>query len=174
MFFVGNIFIDSGDINMRNALVTHNLYMANGLTGEIIKLLANIGPGMLRATQDGKFVGFLNLYDSTREFSRIVIFDVENMTIKGEMEWRPTYTSDTFGFHLYRFGNTFRVNSIVEFGSVNATAEINPATMTLVTLWEYDLGTPSNWSLIPSFGDEGTFDDVSTQYWGNPNVRLRR
>jgi len=163
-----------------------NLYMANGNTGEITKIMSNRDGTGFRVTKDGRFIGFIGGWDSPgyersssphlgRRQRNIFVFDIQNETME-----RITWSIDWFvdgGWSLFRFDNIFRIYAQQEGGGIRAVAELNPATMELRTLW--DMSDPEYvLSPVPtlSFG-AGVHcewqDDVVHQR-SNPDIRLQR
>ena len=65
--------------------VYYHLYMANGFTGEIRRLLSDMGFIVWRVSHDGRFIGFLDP-DFRREYTHINLFDVENGVMIGQFE----------------------------------------------------------------------------------------
>jgi len=159
-------FIDYNHIK-RDFNWTHNLYMANGFTGEVRRLITDISP-LFRASTDGRFISFLRR--NLNEYSaNIFLFDVENEIMAGEFEWRVNSRINTWV--LYRFDNIFRIYGTNEGGGILAAAELNPSTMELVTLW--DKIDDDDLIYLPNlFLDDGWQDDVS-RLFRDPNIRLR-
>ena len=154
---------------------THNLYMANGLTGEIRRLLTDTG-SLLRASKDGRFVGFLGR-GQVGESVNIFLFDIASETIVGEFEWRTEWPVSG-GWDIFRFDNGFRIYGTWERGQIIAVAELDPDTMELRTLWD---GTGSeidvDWvhSILsnPTRADDDWNDDVVRQR-RDPTIQLQR
>jgi len=150
------------------------LYLVNGFTGEIRKLLPDIGDSF-RVSKDGKFVLFLGPTYPRRDHIDIYLFDVENEIMLGEFEWRPNrqflpWADPIHSWHVLRFDNIFwLLATVAEF--IVAAAEFDPITMELKTF--YSTLDESGFPSLPIRGDEGWSDDVA-QYHRNPNVRLQR
>lgn len=148
---------------------TENLYMANGHTGEIRKLLTDIGMAPFRVSKDGRFITLLKRSSSNENAVNIILFDVENESTIWEYEWQPEWTPRSFvGWEIIRRDNTFRIYMMVGGGYIGAEAELNPITLEFVTLWnEFRMeGYNYDW-------DIGWGDDVSGQM-SDPNINLTR
>jgi len=157
----------------RNTGESHHLYIADGFTGEIRRLLPNVGRGSLRVSKDGQFASFFRATFPS-EFVHIYLFDVTNETIVGEFVWRPNrpeWVQRRYmisNWRIIRADTVFRIIAVGEAGFIAAVAELNPVTMELTTLWDYfETGL---WFESSKDGIRWD-DDVSVH---NPNVRLQR
>ena len=150
------------------------LYIANGYTGEIRRLLAGVvGNADYRVSRDGRFVLFQG-NENNREFAHLFLFDVESNVIVSEFEWRPNRHGDLDlieGWTVHRFDNVFRIYAVSEFGFIRAVAELNLATMELETLWNHI--DESALSSRPNVYDDDWIDDVSRQH-RDPTIWLQR
>ena len=153
---------------------THNLYMANGLTGEVRRLLSDTGP-LLRVSKDGRFVSFLGR-DRAGESVDIFLFDIASETIVGEFEWRTEWPVSG-GWDIFRFDNVFRIYGTWERGQIIAVAELDPETMELRTLWDKTVAErDGDWEFIvsqPTRADDDWNDDVVRQR-RDPTIQLQR
>jgi hypothetical protein len=147
-----------------------NLYMADGLTGEI-RLLTNIGYSPYRASKDGKFVCYR--IDPNRRSSRepvtIILFDVEKEVIIGTIEWNPIIPVEYgyVGCDIARSDSHFEIYKTTEGPPVLAGARLDPETMEFEVLW--DLSDPDALpSPFPTLEDVWN-DDVRSQ---RESVRL--
>jgi len=120
--------------------VHRHIYMANGFTGEIRRLLSNIGSVLWRVSHDGRFIGFIDA-NSHREYTHINLFDVENGVMIGQFGWKPTMTGagHVFGWQIHRFENIFRVSAFDEVGVVATAAELDLFTLELTPLLRDDI-----------------------------------
>jgi hypothetical protein len=173
--FKKGFFIESNIIRWDDSDLYH-LYMVNGFTGDIRKLLPDIGLSSgFRVSKDGKFILFLGSSYPTRDFMDFFLFDVENEVMLGEFEWRPNRQFLPWGdpihsWRVRRSNNIFwLLATVAEF--IVAAAEFDPITMELKTF--YSTLDESGFPSLPIRGDEGWSDDVA-QYHRNPNVRLQR
>ena len=150
----------------------HNLYMANGNTGEIQRLISAIGVHTnFRPSKDGRFISFIR-GDFSSNFATIILFDVETNAMSGEFEWKLTNPVDMW--MLDRPGNNFRAFGLNEGGDIIALAKLDLATMELRTVW--DETDPNLYWRGPGYNiwlDEGWTDDVFRQS-RDPTVRLQR
>jgi len=149
--------------------LTDNLYVANGITGEIRRLLTG-AESRWRVSKDGRFIGFL--YGRRNDFITIYLFDVTAERIVSQFEWRTN--RPIANWSILRFDTIFIIRADFENGYTVAEAELDPATMVLQTIW--DITDPNNIvSPSPNRLIEGRAggDDVMVQD-ANPNIRLRR
>jgi hypothetical protein len=164
----------------------HTLYMANGFTGEVKRLpMEVILPW--RASKDGRFVAFINIWqvsdtgectgDWDREKANIFVFEVETGVIT-QIAWKTNMHIEG-GWSLYRYGNTFLIHGSFEKGRLAALAELNPTTMELRTL--VDLTDSNNqieandetlYLLSKLINEEDMFGDDVLRLW-DPTIRLR-
>jgi hypothetical protein len=167
-------FLHVGRYAIPGRVTSFDIYMADGNTGEIRRLLTDIR-GNFRASKDGRFI----LFQIHRgwEFAHLFLFDAKSETIVGEFEWWPENHIPGGDFSqsswaIRRFDNVFRIYALGEHGYIDAVAELNPATLELKMLWndfrEAGFSRPPNLS-----HDEGWADDVGIQH-ANPNIMLRR
>ena len=148
--------------NMR--VWTSDLYMANGFTGEIRRLITDTIP-LFRVSTDGRFISFLRR--NLNEYSaNIFLFDVENEIMAGEFEWRVNGTVNSW--EVFRHENIFRIFGTLMGIDLVAAAELNPATMEFRTLWDKSDITDSR----DTIHVDGWRDDVS-RLFRDPNIRLR-
>jgi len=110
----------------------YDLYLADGFTGEIRRLISDTESMVFRASKDGRFVAFRNRHHAD-DFVIIYLFDVKNEAIVGEFKWRPVGTVD--GWELFRFDNFFRVVGIWQSGAIVAVVELDLSTMELRTVF---------------------------------------
>ena len=170
-FFVDNSFLRSG-----SRAQARSLYMANGVTGEIRRLIADVGSERIRVSKDGRFVVFQG--SAGTGHVNIFLFCVESETIVGEFEWRPN-SPEWFhieGWNLRRFYNFFRIYATANKGIIYMIAELKPETSVLETVWiVWDtIETPEQQPVWLDINEEGDWqDDVILQH-RNPNIRLRR
>ena len=172
------------DFMRRESERINHLYMANGITGEIRRLPADIGHDSMRVSKDGRFVLFQkNVFGAG--YVTIFLLCVENEALVREYAWKPNVPRDLSGisaWNIRRFDNVFRIYASGESGFIYAAAELDLSTMKLETQWEWD-GTEAfevDFSVLPnvSFLDGEfawgwrVFDDVNLQD-GNPYIRLQ-
>ena len=157
------------------ATLTNNLYMANGLTGEIRRLLTDISfSSYFRVSKDGRFILFRSRHFYIREFVNLYLFDVEIEAIVGKFEWRPDNPVDWVtieSWELFRFDNAFRIYGTDSGRSIWAAAELDLTTMELQTIWN-KIGI-LGWQDLPLVFDAGWREDVPIQLH-DPSVRLQR
>ena len=136
----------------------HHLYMANGFTGEIRRLLTTRKMITWRVSHDGRFILFLE-DQAGGKFTHLSLFDVESEIIVVEFEWRPYRigASPIEAWEIHRFENIFRISGIGEGGFVLAVAEFDLIKMKLRSRGDFLL---SDLSWLPNVEDEGWFDDI--------------
>jgi len=161
----------------------NSLYMANGDTGEIKKVMPNVMLSF-RVSKDGRFVGFINgwrLLDfennifSHRERQRanIFIFDIKNNTMR-QFEWGISRPMSEGFWSIRRVDNIFRIYAVARGGYILAVADLAPTEMQLRTLWDRAyLEETFEIISLPNIDAPGWYDDISFQF-RNPNVRLQR
>ena len=158
-----------------------DLYVANGFTGTIKKLIPNI-IGIFRLTDDGRHIAFLHYY---REFdpknnimlereekkADIVIFDIENETMR-HFEWQTKSPVVDAGWILRKFGNNFRIFALTdEARDIIAEAELNPSTMELNVLW--DMSDPADRiQPLQAFQESPYVADDASDIFRNPNIMI--
>jgi hypothetical protein len=156
--------------NAINSPQIHNLYVADGYTGEIRRVLSDMNVNSWRVSNDGRFISFIRPAPSTCHYTNIYLFDVENEVIIGEFKWRPNQPEGDMicMWRILRHDNVFRILGLIEFYTIHAVAELNPATMELETLWDTleMSGLPS----LPVIRVHGFVDDVDLQH---ANIRSR-
>jgi len=163
VFFIGITRIGSGI----NAPQISNLYMANGNTGEIRRLITdNLGGSSLRASKDGRFVIFQRHNFRSIDSSQFYLFDVASETVLGEFIWRPNrpeYFWAVNGWRFIRVDNIFRI--IADYdgdaGSL-AVADFDPETRTFISLWVYPDKMPEL-SFPPYIDIQALLDDIHLQ-----------
>ena len=153
---------------------THNLYMANGHTGEIRRLQTNIGGRVFRVSNDGRFVLFQSR-EPNKEFAQLVLFDIKKNAIISEFEWivKRSLAEQRASQHwvILRFDNIFRIYELGEHEIIIAVAELDPTTMEFRTIWDYS--NMPEFPSVPWMGDDNWVDDVMLLLQ-NPNVFLQR
>jgi len=163
-FFLENNVVQSG----RGTAHAHILYMVNGLTGEIQRLLTDVRDPLLRASRDGRFIAFLSHFFSHERFVDIYLFDIESERIADKFRWQVSARDGTF--RLFRFDTIFRIFINFEGGYIGAVSELNPETMEFNVLWDRTNTPPLGRSSLPTTYP-GWLDGVGG---ANPNIRLRR
>jgi hypothetical protein len=162
------------------------LYMANGVAGEVKRLPMEV---MLpwRASKDGRFVAFINIWqvsdtgedtgDWDREKANIFVFEVETGVIT-QIAWKSNMHIEG-GWSLYRYDNIFLIHGSFEKGKLAALAELNPTTMELRTLVDltdsYNRIEPNDetlYLLSKLIDEEDMFGDDVLRLW-DPTIRLR-
>ena len=141
VFFIGITRIGSGI----NAPQISNLYMANGHTGEIRRIISNnLGNAPLRVSQDGRFIIFQRLNFRSIDACQFYLFDVFRETVVGEFIWRPNKPEyfmkpnwPVNGWRFIRVGNIFRIIAIFEASGLLSVADFDPETQTFIALWNY-------------------------------------
>ena len=161
-----------------------NLYMANGVTGELQRLPVFIPEHVwysFRITRDGRFVVFIDPFPdhdyesgrftggAERHQATIVVYDVEQRTtmryvweIEGwiESSWDLTATDNVFGI----FGTSER-------GRRLARAEFDPESMELKTIYDFTGGGVSK--IPPPEYDEDWREDELFIQMENPAINLQ-
>lgn len=152
-----------------------DLYLADGTTGEIRRLIADTVSSVWRVSKDGKYIGFLNFrYPDTsalKNYVSIYIFDVENEVVIGEFEWQPIVPGRIQGWNIFRLDNIFRIVGSIMRGTIEAVVELDLATMELRTIFDQ---TEYGWrgAYAPNLDDDEWGDDVRRQS-RDPTIRLR-
>jgi len=171
-------------LTRRGSTWTFDLYVADGLTGEVRKLLADTVGSLFRVSEDGKFVGFLSRHHA-HDSVTIFLFDVKAGVMAGEFEWRPEHYPIApgwgifGGWSIFRFNNVFRVAGLSEGSAIITAIELDLTTMELRTLFDEtdaDRNTPRSPLTLLWNGDYFNIDwedDVRRQS-RDPNIRLRR
>jgi hypothetical protein len=152
-----------------------DLYVANGLTGEIKKLIADI-PARFRVSKDGRYICFMQYAPNFIPFSAaekitIFLFDVADESVIYNFEW-GVRGAEAESFRIRRFDDIFKIDAINEIGTVVAVAELNPERRAFSVLWDltddYEGLNP-----LPDSSDLEWLDDVWL-YPRNPNIILER
>ena len=159
-FFVKSYFIDIYGIH-------HDLYIANGITGEIKKVMEIQSP--FRITENGKYIGFIDP-NINYEIANIYIYDTEENSIIKIFEWRTKKYIDGV-WHITRNHNSFIIYGLTEGGYACAEAILDTDKMELLTMWDFTDSNDAN-LIIPHISELELQDDI-IQQMRNPNVRLR-
>ena len=163
-----------------------DLYMADGRTGKVRKLLPDILFGF-RLSHDGRYIAFVNLYREfdpenavvIREYEKanIFLFDIEN-EIMHQFEWQMKSPING-GWTLRRAGNVFKIYADAEEDlTVVGEAELNPETLELTILWDksyLDLvyGTqPEETRQLQTLYESPYWKDGVYDIANNPNIRI--
>jgi len=163
-----------------------HLYMANGNTGEIRKIMSTRDSSDFRVTKDGRFIGFIGDWDSPNyeaptfphlgyEKVNLFVYDVENKTMKNHVTWHINGFIDG-GWSIFRRDNIFIIYADLEGGHIAAATELNPETMELTALWDMT-NINDRISPLPRFAHSDRYcewqDDIIWQR-NDPNIRLQR
>ena len=128
---------------LESAIWKSHLYMLNGLTGEVRRILTYMGGGPSRVSKDGRFAAFLHRTDNEGQEVNMYIFDIENESIVGEFIWQPwenisdpsILSQQINSFIIFRFDNIFKIYAAIDSGIVGG-AILDPAAMTLISIWD--------------------------------------
>ena len=118
----------------------HSFYMANGLTGEVKRLMVDTSYASWRVSRDGQYILFQS-FEHRAGYVNLHLFDVENEAIVDEFIWRPdrparlNQSAPIQAWEIRRHGSIFRIYATTELGFVAAIAEFDPASRQVVTLW---------------------------------------
>jgi len=147
---------------------TRPIYVANGSTGEIRRLIHDAGGGLIKSSVDGRFVGIVITGHLRDNFRIIRLIDVANESMQ-EFEFRTT-RAVTGGHSIFSYGYGFRIYAIFEGDHIGAVAILDPLAMELNVLWDRTHYSDTiETHLLPTrvIGD-GLFRQLE-----DPNIRLR-
>ena len=117
------------------------LYIVNGFTGEIRKVLTIRGEEPVRISSDGRFVIFLQGTQRFDNSINIYLFDIEKDAIVAEFIWHPwesltdelRQAGPISSWLLFRFENVFKIYAVIG-GGIAGWAVLDPIAMTLELL----------------------------------------
>ena len=138
-------FFVTDTVNQENGRIAEhfqNLYIINGHTGEISRILTFQTTKAVRVSLDGRFLCFLSRPDLMANFVNIYLFDIERGTMIDKFVWHPwenvddqQISSQTFtAFRIFRFDNIFKIYADIDGGIVGGVI-LDPETLTLDLIW---------------------------------------